>query len=380
MGDLNLSHRNLEDQQKIVELCQEEKINALHEITRSLSNNQLDYILLDKKLKYFVTNYNFISDHKTIVVRFGLKENELTDETRERLTFDQECHMKTREAFETNIDQSNETFSQRNEKNINFEKTTKSDETQGSENLTSDTFRRKFLNPDMTTCWLNSCLQLILTAMDYDDSTRLFNSELGRELLKLQSNTTNESLNPTNIKDILVSNEDIRIATRLSEISSAITNQILLEEQSRQIRNMRLDLNRGQQCVRDFFICLNENLLSWPDVITSFAFKLKHSTECLSCKHINQHETDQTYFEMPVPHDNSKLNDNIEEIFNEEAMLGVYCEDGCAKFSQKIKRTSLNCTNQAGFLIIILTRGMDGEDGFQLVQNETVSTNDIFIR
>ena len=244
----------------------------------------------------------------------------------------------------------------------------------------TDTFRRKFLNPDMATCWLNSCLQLILTAMDYDDSTRLFNSELGRELLKLHSNTTNESLNPTNIKDILVSNEDIRIATRLSEISSAITNQILLEEQSRQIRNMRLDLNRGQQCVRDFFICLNENLLSWPDVITSFAFKLKHSTECLSCKHINQHETDQTYFEMPVPHDNSKLNDNIEEIFNEEAMVGVYCEDGCAKFSQKIKRTNLTCTNQAGFLIIILTRGMDGDEGFQLVQNETVSTNDIFIR
>ena len=243
-----------------------------------------------------------------------------------------------------------------------------------------ETFRRKFVNPDMATCWLNSCLQLILTAMDYDEDTLLFNSELGKELLELHSNTKSESLNPTNVKDILVSTEDIRIATRLSELSSEIADQIQLEEQSRQIRNMRLDLSKGQQCVRDFFICLNENLLSWPDVISSFAFKLKHSTECLSCKSINQHETDQTFFEMPVPPENSELNDYIEEYFNEESMVGVFCEDGCATFSQKIKRTTLTCTSQAGFLLVILTRGLDGDDGFQLVHNKTISTNNIYIR
>ena len=70
---------------------------------------------------------------------------------------------------------------------------------------------------------------------------------------------------------------------------------------------MRLDLRRGQQCVRDFFICLNENLQSWPDVYSTFAFQLAHSTECLTCKHINQHETNQPYFEIPVPPDNAKM-------------------------------------------------------------------------
>ena len=216
--------------------------------------------------------------------------------------------------------------------------------------------------------------------MDYDDNAKLFNSELGKELLVLQSSIQNDSLNPTNVKNILVSTEDLRITIRLSELTTEITDQTQIEEQSRQIRKMRLDLSRGQQCVRDFFICLNQNLSSWPDVISSFTFKLKHSTECLQCKITNQYETDQTYFEIPVPPDNSELNEYIEEFLNEESLVGVDCEDGCAKFSQKIKRTMMTCTNQAGFLLVILTRGLDGVGGFQLVQNKTVSTNDIYIR
>ena len=35
-------------------------------------------------------------------------------------------------------------------------------------------FRRRFKNPDMATCWLNSCLQLVLSAMDQNTSDYLF--------------------------------------------------------------------------------------------------------------------------------------------------------------------------------------------------------------
>ena len=106
MGDFNLSHRSLEDQKKIMNLCQDKKINALKEITRSISNNQLDYILLDKNLIYFVTSYNnFISDHKAIAARIGLEGNELTDEAKERLTFNQDCHMKKTKLLDSSVDQ-----------------------------------------------------------------------------------------------------------------------------------------------------------------------------------------------------------------------------------------------------------------------------------
>ena len=53
MGDLNLSHRKKEDQQKLDILCGKEKRNMLNEITRSISNNQLDYVLVNKELTEF---------------------------------------------------------------------------------------------------------------------------------------------------------------------------------------------------------------------------------------------------------------------------------------------------------------------------------------
>ena len=128
MGDFNLSHRISEDQRKIVELCQQQKVNALNEITRSLSNNQLDYILIDEDLTFFVTSYNnFISDHKTIIARLASLENELTNDVRERLTFDQELHLKERkkEEVETTSTSISDTI---NLKSDDEHDTTKSDE------------------------------------------------------------------------------------------------------------------------------------------------------------------------------------------------------------------------------------------------------------
>ena len=81
MGDFNLSHRIKEDQRKIENLCQESKISLLREITRAISNNQLDYILADKEFikNCFVTSYNnFISDHNSTVLRVALNGNEFT--------------------------------------------------------------------------------------------------------------------------------------------------------------------------------------------------------------------------------------------------------------------------------------------------------------
>ena len=368
MGDFNLSHRSLEDQEKIKKLCQGQKISALNEITRSMSNTQLEYILIDENMKgkYFVTSYNnFISDHKTIVARVGSRENKLTDEIKERLMFDQESHLKARKVHED-----------QNSPNVN--------PTGNKSNMfmnTENTFTRKFANPDMATCWLNSCLQLILTAMDYDAyvTTRTFNSELGQELLKLQMNSKNKSLDPSIIKEIIVCSEDTRIATRLSEISYEIIDQNRLAEQSMQIKNLRLDLRNGQQCVRDFFLCLNENLVSWPDVYSTFAFKLTHSTQCMSCKKRNEFETTQLYLEIPVPPNDSNLKDYVEDFLNVGSKLGCYCDEGCKAFSEKMKWTSIVNADEAKFLIVILTRGIETLDGFHLVKNKIKSTEDLII-
>ena len=74
LGDLNLSHRVKDDVEKMKIICDDSKSSILNDITRSISNNQLDYILVRKSLsRSFLpfAYFDFISDHKAITLRIG---------------------------------------------------------------------------------------------------------------------------------------------------------------------------------------------------------------------------------------------------------------------------------------------------------------------
>ena len=381
MGDFNLSHRNEEDCKKLRNLCQSRKVSALNEITRSLSNNQLEYILIDEVLKnfIFVTSYNnFISDHNSVIFRFGLNENQFTAEIKERITFDRDSHMKSK--IKLGSSSRIENFEEVNQQNSSFNCSSIHEETTTTSIIQTKIFNRKFDNPDFATCWLNSCLQLILVAMDNDKDNNSFNSELGKELLRLQSIKQNEALDPSNFKDIIVCTEDTRIASRLSRLLMTTKDKTEVNEQTKLIEETRLDLRSGQQCVRDFFLCLNENILDWPDVFSMFAFELTHSSKCVSCQHENMSETTQMYLEMPVPPNDSDLKDYVEDYLNEGSTLGYFCNEGCKKFSEKTLWTTLTSGIRAKFLIIVLTRGIETLDGYHLVTNKITATNDISVR
>ena len=90
-------------------------------------------------------------------------------------------------------------------------------------------------------------------------------------------------MNPTKVKDILVTCKD----TRLSELAMEIDDQDQLREKTQMVQEMCLDLIRGQQYVRDFFVCLNENLTNRPDVCSNVCFKIRNPTNCSSCRNIS---------------------------------------------------------------------------------------------
>ena len=180
MGDFNLSSKISQDVQKLEELCQTQKFIALKEITRVISNNQLDHILSDKQFlgKYFATSYyNFISDHKTITIRIGIN-TEFTINALEKINFHSELHMKEKipedEVFIVN------------------------DKTTTNVNII-DTYKRRFQNPDMSTSWLNSCLQLILAAFEHFLPEDEFKSPLGITLQSILSLNSNQPIDPTQI-------------------------------------------------------------------------------------------------------------------------------------------------------------------------------------
>ena len=235
----------------------------------------------------------------------------------------------------------------------------------------------------MASCWLNSCLQLVFTAMDFDDfvTRETYSSELGKELLFLNAESKRTSIDPTSIKNIIVAAEDLRIATRLSELSYEILDKAQQTLRSNQVSRSRLNLRTGQQCVRDFFICLNLNLTNWPDVFSTFSFVLTHSTECQTCGSKSNYETEpQLYIELDVPPNNEDLKDYVEEFLNQESGLRGLCEQGCNSYTQKTKKTSINSSEEVKFLTVLLTRGIVKEGSYHLVPNKILSTNDIYLR
>ena len=395
MGDLNLSHRNGDDEVKILQLCDEKRKSILHEVTRTKSLNQLDYILVNKDMINitFTTSYfNMISDHKTIVARIGSETNALLNDVKEKLFFSREKHLKpyvprkneinaerNKVLMESYVPSKNEVIAER------YEVMMESSTDLHSENEFLDEsilgFSRKFFNPDMATCWLNSCLQLLLLALDYDETANecTLTSELGRLLLNLNQ-SKNDTLDPTLVKNMIVEAEELRITARLSELSNRNLGDLEMQRESEKILRNKLDMGRGQQCIRDFMLCLYQNVIEWPDVVSIFSFNLKCSTTCPWCGSKSEHEKNEMFLELNVPPRNSKLKIYIERYFNEESEVEAFCSDICKATVNKTQKNTISDEHPPNFLIVVLSRGITTELGYELIENEVQVTDDIDIR
>ena len=166
----------------------------------------------------------------------------------------------------------------------------------------------------------------------------------------------------------------------LSELEDEGLDRLQLEARTAAVEGLRLNLLSGQQCVRDFFLCLNENLINWPDVFSIFGFKITHSTSCDGCGTVNSHETLQSYVEIEVPPEGSSLSDHAGYFFNTSTLVGLNCRNTCNKLVQVEKRSQLTNVKEANFITVVLARGIRTMDGFKLNTNSFSSSSDLFIR
>ena len=86
------------------------------------------------------------------------------------------------------------------------------------------------------------------------------------------------------------------------------------------------------------------------------------------------------YLELPVPPNDSNLNDYIEDYFNGSSSVRFFCENGCNNDVQSKKRSTLTRAAETEFIVVILTRAVETLDGFELNRNRTIPTNDVLIR
>ena len=143
---------------------------------------------------------------------------------------------------------------------------------------------------------------------------------------------------------------------------------------------MYLDLKTGQQCVRDFFICLSENMERWMDVYNRFAFTTVNLTICMACGHQNNSEQSQIYLEMDVPPEGSNLSEHVEELFHDGTMVDYKCEDGCNTKFQAEKKSVLKSGKETEFIIIMLRRSVLSDNGREIVLNKVDAGDNICIR
>ena len=232
IGDLNLDNNREGDREKLKILCEEKRCRLLNEITTS-NFNQLDHVIISgklSKLDCFSTSYlNFTSDHKTIVVRVPNEGNCLTQKFKENFTFDQyketRSGLKRKTTTEDNIPKKKKELEKINQRKR------KSTEPRGREvpekNLRSDTTERTFRNSDFQTCWLNSCIQLMLAVFDNIEEISVEGSPLWECFIKLQSGGSRQS--PRFLKNILLNSEiaeivlnDVTPAQRLFQFATTI--------------------------------------------------------------------------------------------------------------------------------------------------------------
>ena len=245
--------------------------------------------------------------------------------------------------------------------------------------------QRRFLNSDSTSCWLNCCLQLVLTAMDANSVT--FNSRLGRQLLELHRTNLRITLDSVAIRIILTEGEEERITSQKEMIRNTIADPSMQASLIAGAESSRLNLGTRQQCVRDFFIAICDNRESWLDVYTFLNYNVQGSIHCSNCGYTsNQEPEEELYCEMECPPDGSNLSEAVRVTFNEGEMIEYLCERGCRTRGHAVKKRMLIDVASTKFIILILKRTRQVQNmnsariRAEIVNNNVTATENVSIK
>ena len=236
--------------------------------------------------------------------------------------------------------------------------------------------QRRFMNRDNETCWLNSCLQLILTALDYENDVCQYGSTLWKQLVGLHNEGSSKTLLPDGVKNTIIETERNRPTTLNSRLR-LFGLETVLDSFGRPIKKNRI----GQQDSKDLFLCLDENMNDWPDVFNFFKVSTITSTTCGSCGYVSQQEredTDTTSIMLSCPISSTNLKTFIEDEMNSvEKVNGWKDQNGCGQITTgNVRKRICNIMNKK-YLIFILRRLIRIGDELEIIDTEVKINDDL---
>ena len=245
--------------------------------------------------------------------------------------------------------------------------------------------QRRIINPDAQTCWLNSCLQLVLTALDHKDNIEDITtygsaSVLWDQLIWLKGKDPSVDLDPTDLKNVLIQREKERISRgnmAPNHMLFDLGNLPIMYGDGDDIRVNRI----GQQDCKDFFYCLDENRETWYDVFNLFKVKTLTMTECSSCNHVSRQEVSgpaSTIIELDCPRVPGSMKHYVENKMNGyEEYSGWRDEEGCGKVTVGKSSTRIENIEVTEYVVLVLKRLTVVQNIMEIIKTEVrVDVND----
>eukprot|EP00092_Neocalanus_flemingeri_P022722 GFUD01024642.1.p1 GENE.GFUD01024642.1~~GFUD01024642.1.p1 ORF type:complete len:2733 (+),score=580.47 GFUD01024642.1:994-8199(+) len=235
---------------------------------------------------------------------------------------------------------------------------------------------RTFKNPDSESCWINSCLQLVLTAMEHKAICAETGSPLWEHLIWLMRKGKSTSLNPIPIRDLIITKEKQRIIEgNIAPINRLfdLGHQEVFDDRNL-LMNPSTSQRIGQQDSKDFFICLAENRNHWLDVYNLFTANSVSFTTCSSCQNVSRQEKDESeniFFTFECPKDNLTMSALIERKMNGSEIVNDWRdEDGCNKITIGKNSTRIQDVGKTEFLIFVLSRLMEIDGNLNIIDTK----------
>ena len=448
IGDLNLNPRDSTQLNHLKLLCKEDKYLALKELTTRY-NNQLEHIVVNTTLKPFVyaTSYfNLISDHKTVTIRFGIENNQFTEAFLKKISCSEAVNIpvaetssnfsypntsaggssnfsyssseddtatcsnkkkrkpaqpkisdspkkKQKKKGQTKHPQKDATPTKKRSKHdhIRSKRPCSNSKHSDSDSENLEEFpvgiiqHRRMHNSDMSSCWLNCCLQALLTAIDNylarngPHKFQSWYSTLGVLLLHLQMTDLTVSLDTSSVRDLLVTADEERIDNERKRIINEIVNPREKKRQLDSVDRTNLHLGIGQQCARDFFVAIRECREAFTDVYEFLNYPFQAFTTCLQCNESTEpNEREELYREINCPPHGSNLKDAVLQSFRE----GTFVEDrechSCGTTGRSVTKNPISDVNRADFLTIILRR-TEGYQNPRILHHDVTAVENVIL-
>ena len=168
----------------------------------------------------------------------------------------------------------------------------------------------------------------------------------------LKNENKEKALNPLPVKKLLIFKENERVQAEHT------------------ISNLRLHV--GQQDAKDFFVCLKQNQIHWPDVFNTFKVKMKTISECRSCRNTSSqaNSDDFMFLEFSCPDSGTEMSTYLtEKMEHPEVITEWRDEEGCGQRSGALLYNKIENIGEAKFIIVMLRRLVDYGYGPTILRN-----------